>query len=345
MNSNCFFKALLILSLPLLFVIFIALNFFAIIGVSNVSLHSFIIVTVIFLIFMLFVPHNAYISSCKIANSLNSTKKDLEVSLENTALTIENKTKSVLSVRDFLQDYFKNIRNDNFAKIATSTFPMLGILGTFIAIAISMPNFTVSNSSELDREISILLSGIGTAFYASIYGIFLSLWWQFFERIGLSKIEKLTLSLEQIYSKYIWSQKELLRFKYNQKAILDNEFINALKSVFNIDFIKELNKEHLMTYEQIIDKSSKSLKEIEESLKNAANSLQNSILELKKSQEVVEAKKSLQENIEEFNKSAKELKILLESFDTGLERALTQIDSELAKAVVKVKDLANEIKE
>ncbi len=30
----------------------------------------------------------------------------------------------------------------NFAKIGTSTFPMLGILGTFIAIAISMPDFT-----------------------------------------------------------------------------------------------------------------------------------------------------------------------------------------------------------
>ncbi len=59
--------------------------------------------------------------------------------------------------------------------VATSLFPMLGILGTFTAIAISMPDFSIDDMGSLDKQISILLSGIGTAFYASIFGIFLSI--------------------------------------------------------------------------------------------------------------------------------------------------------------------------
>ncbi len=59
--------------------------------------------------------------------------------------------------------------------MASSLFPLLGILGTFTAIAVSMPDFSISDTDTLDKQISILLSGIGTAFYASIFGIFLSL--------------------------------------------------------------------------------------------------------------------------------------------------------------------------
>ena len=51
-------------------------------------------------------------------------------------------------------------------------FPTLGILGTFISIALSMPDFTSNNIVALDSEITKLLSGVGTAFYVSIYGIF-----------------------------------------------------------------------------------------------------------------------------------------------------------------------------
>jgi len=344
-GGSCFGKFFILAFVPLLFIIFVALNYFGIIGFSNINIHTFVILVVIYLIFLFFIPHNAYVVECKIRKQFKVMQKELEKSLEKTALTIDNKTKSVMSVRDFLDDFFKNIRNDNFAKIASSTFPMLGILGTFIAIAISMPDFTVNSSKELDNEISKLLSGVGTAFYASIFGIFLSLWWIFFERFGLSKIEKMTLNLEEIYSKYIWSQKELLKFKYNQKAILDNEFTKALKDIFNLDFIKELNKEHLNSYQNIIDTTSKGLKELEESLTTATKELNNTIKSLNETKESIEAKKSLEENLEEFNKAASELKSLLESFDTGLEGALVKVDRELASAVMHIQNMVKLVKE
>ena len=347
-GSNCFGRYLLIVFVPFLFILFLGANYYGFLNLLNVNSHTFYIVSIIFIIFLLFISHNAFVTVCRIKSQFSVTRNELEKNLEKTSLTIEGKTKSVLSVRDFLEEYFKNVRNNNFAKIASSTFPMLGILGTFIAIAISMPDFTVSNSKELDREISNLLAGVGTAFYASIYGIFLSLWWTFFERLGLSSIEQLTISLEDIYSKYIWSQKELLKFQYNQKTAFENEFIRALKDTFNLDFIKDINKEHLSSYEKIIELSKSGLNDVENSLKNSSKELISSIEKLHSTKEAIDAQESLESNLKEFNTSAKELKKLLESFDNGLDDALVKIDKELAKSVEhisKIVELTKEIKE
>ncbi len=343
-EGSCIGRYLAIITVPFLFIIFLALNYFGILSILNLHAYSFYILVIIFFIFILFVSHNAYVSECKIKSQFSLVKNDLDKALENTALTIEGQTKSVLSIREFLSDYFSNIRNDNFARVASSVFPMLGILGTFIAIAISMPDFTVSNSKELDSEISRLLSGVGTAFYASIFGIFLSLWWTFFERLGLSKIERLTLALEDVYSKDIWSKQELLRFKYNQKAIMDNELIRVLRETFNLDFIKGINKEHLRSYEAIIQKTQQGLKDIENTLTTQAITLAKTAKNLQQSQESVEAKINLEKNIAEFNNSARELNNLLRGFDLGLDNALNKIDSELAQAVNSIEKMVETVK-
>ena len=343
-NSNCFGRFILILTLPLSFIVFIALNYFGVINLLNIHSETFYILISIFFIFLLFINHNAFIAECRIKRQFKITKNELEKSLDATSLEIEGQVKSVLNIRDFLEDYFKSVRDDNFAKVASSVFPMLGILGTFIAIAISMPDFTVSNSKQLDTEISKLLSGVGTAFYASIFGIFLSLLWTFFERMGLSKIEKLTQALEDIYSKYIWSDRELLKFKYNQKAIRDNELISALKETFNLDFIREINKEHLKSYESIIEKTNSGLKEIEGSLVRQSSKLERVASVMKQSEASIEAKDTLEKNIEEFNKSAKELNTLLNKFDLGLDGALGKIDKELAQAVKEIESMVIAVK-
>ena len=344
-TGNCFGRYLLIALLPTLFVLFLGLNLFNIIHLINIHTHTFYITFGIYLIFLLFIPHNAFIAVCKIKSQFDVTRNELEISLEKSALTIEGKTKSVLSVRDFLEEYFKNVRNDNFAKIAASTFPMLGILGTFVAIAISMPDFTANNTQELDSEISKLLAGVGTAFYASIFGIFLSLLWTFFERLGLSAIEKITLALEDLYRNNIWSKKELLKFKYNQKALMENEFINTLKSTFNLDFIKSINKEHLESYEKIITLTNSTLGSLENSLKKSALEIEETVAKITSAHDTLEARLVLEENLAEFNKSARELQQLLSSFDNGLDRALHSIDSELAAAVKHIEEMVKIVKE
>ena len=84
--------------------------------------------------------------------------------INSNLLTIAQTSKANGSVDDFLQDYTSNLRNSNFSSIASGIFPTLGILGTFISIALSMPDFTSNNIAALDSEITKLLSGVGTAF-------------------------------------------------------------------------------------------------------------------------------------------------------------------------------------
>ena len=344
-SCSTFLRFIVIAFLPTLFLAFIYLNYFNIISIGNVSKEIVYITSFIYLIFLLFIPHNAYIAECKIKSKLHQLTTALDAEIEQTSITIKNKRKSVLNIREFLQTYFSNVRNDNFAKIATSTFPMLGILGTFIAIAISMPDFTVSDTKELDKEISALLSGVGTAFYASIFGIFLSLLWSFFERYGLSKIEQLSNSIENIYKNAIWSKQELLKFQYEQKSILENNFTKSLKEIFNLDFIKEINKEHLQNYEKIMAQTQKGLKNIEDSLVKTSNYLSYNLQELKDTKQALEAQRNIQQNLAVFNKSANELKELLLSFDDSLDTALIKIDSELAKSVGQIEKVTKMVKE
>lgn len=344
-SGSCIGSFFAIALLPTLFILFLGINFFGLVGFVSINAYTFYIIIAIYLIFLFFIAHNAFISVCKIKNQFDITRNELEINLEKTALSIDGKTKSVLNVRDFLQDYFKNIRNDNFAKIASSTFPMLGILGTFIAIAVSMPDFTVHNSKELDSEISKLLSGVGTAFYASIFGIFLSLLWTFFERLGLSRIEQLTLSLEDIYSKYIWSQKELLAFKYNQKALMESEFVNVLKDTFNLNFIKSINQEHLESYQKIIANTKDAFAGLESSLQRNAKQIEQTVSKIGGADEALQAQLALKENLVAFNHTAKDLQKLLESFDSGLDKALYRVDGELASAVRHIEKMVAVVKE
>ncbi len=54
-------------------------------------------------------------------------------------LAIGKDTKSNANFDDFAYTYIKGARNENFASIGSAIFPMMGILGTFISIAFSMP--------------------------------------------------------------------------------------------------------------------------------------------------------------------------------------------------------------
>ncbi len=191
---NTFPRFFMILSVPLSLFAMILLGYLNFIPLK-VELHSVIIIFLILLIFIFFISHNAWYSFASYRNSLDNIIVKIDEYLLSNELIIAGRKKSYGDIDLFFNNHIKNIRNDNFASIAASIFPTLGILGTFTAIAISMPNFTVESKAALENEITILLSGVGTAFYASIYGIFLSIWWTFFEKRGFNKKFKITLKI------------------------------------------------------------------------------------------------------------------------------------------------------
>ena len=194
-----------LLTVPTLLFILVILCYLGVLPLK-VEIHSVILIGAIYFIYLFFIRHNAYFVACK----FRTLYADLQIALldyiNSNLLTIAQTSKANGSVDDFLQDYTSNLRNSNFSSIASGIFPTLGILGTFISIALSMPDFTSNNIAALDSEITKLLSGVGTAFYVSIYGIFLSIWWIFFEKFGLSRFHHDSYIIKESTKNFFWTK-------------------------------------------------------------------------------------------------------------------------------------------
>ena len=223
----------------------------------NVEAHSVILIGFIFFIYIFFVKHNAYFVSCKFKTQYHDLSYNLKEYINKNLLTIGDITKANGSVDDFLEDYTSNIRNTNFSSIASGIFPTLGILGTFISIAFSMPDFSAGTSTALESEISKLLGGVGTAFYVSIYGIFLSIWWTFFEKIGMSRFDHDTFVIKENTKHFFWTKIDIESIHI--KSNLDNftkmsEVFNQLTSSNILDSINSSIEQRFEVLEEILKK-------------------------------------------------------------------------------------------
>ena len=249
-NCKTLSRIFTLLTIPTLLFVLVILCYFAVLPLK-VEIHSVILIGAIYFIYLFFIRHNAYFVACK----FRTLYADLQIALldyiNSNLLTIAQTSKANGSVDDFLQDYTSNLRNSNFSSIASGIFPTLGILGTFISIALSMPDFTSNNIAALDSEITKLLSGVGTAFYVSIYGIFLSIWWIFFEKFGLSRFHHDSYIIKESTKNFFWTK-------------IDIESIH-IKS--NIDNFSSMSK----IFEELT--SSQAMYDINRSIEQRAKSL------------------------------------------------------------------------
>lgn len=347
-STPCFINYLVLALFATLFFVAIVLGYLNIINLK-VDLHSVVIIGGIYFIYLFFIRHNANFVVCKMRREYINLQKDLQQDIKETSLTIFNETKSTINIADFIADYYKTFRNDNYASIASSLFPMLGILGTFTAIAISMPDFSSSNVSDLDKEISLLLSGIGTAFYASIYGIYLSIVWSFFEKRGLSKVDDDSHQLHEVYANYIWSESELKRHEHMQHDMRDQKMVKALKETFNLEFIQTLNEKHLENFQTIINETNKNFTTITNHMQMVSTDLKETIDKIYTSQTALSASDKIEENIREFTKTTATLNNTMDKFDATLEKSLNltfhKIDSEVGEIVMKLANFAHSTSE
>lgn len=343
---NCFANIVVISMIPTLFFISMILGYIDIIPI-NIPLHALLIVGFILFIFLLFIKHNANYSVCKMRSSYTMMKEKLTLELEDNSLILNEKNKSMLNIDEFLNTYYTNIRNDNFVSVASSVFPMLGILGTFTAIAISMPNFSVTDTQALDNEISILLSGIGSAFFASIFGILLSLIWTYFEKRGLSKVDTFFLDIKNEFKPYIWSNNELNVYKFEQYKPKDEIFINALKETFNLNFIQNLNQQHQEGYKIIIDETNENFTKLSKHLENITHDLKETLDQVDNSKNAIDARNEIEEIITEFTSATKSfektIKVNSANLDSSLNRTFEKIDTEIGDIVIKLADFATHV--
>jgi len=345
-GSTCWANFIVISMIPIGFFALMILGYIGIIPI-NVPIHALGVIGFILFIFLLFIKHNANYSVCKMRSSYTKLEDDISAQLQANRLTIEGKTKSVLDLREFLQTYYADIRNDNFVSVASSIFPMMGILGTFVAIAISMPDFSVTDTAALDHEISILLSGVGSAFFASIYGILLSLIWTYFEKRGLSKVDHYFARVREDFSSNIWSKEELQIYKYTQYDLKENKFIAALKETFNLDFVQALNEQHLSSFEKIMSETNSSFVDISNHLKSASRDLKETLAEIDSSESAISARNHIDKSLVDFTVATrsfeKTTKVFSAQLNNSLNRTFEKIDSEVGDIVIKLADFATHV--
>ncbi|WP_276882073.1 MotA/TolQ/ExbB proton channel family protein [Campylobacter cuniculorum] len=237
-SSLVYFK---IIFIPALLYVFILLGYFKIIH-FKIEIHTVIMTGIIFLAALIFSRHSAEYAYSIFEQQKDEFRQALKRYIMKNFLTIGKDTKSNANFDDFAYAYIKGARNENFASIGATIFPMMGILGTFISIAVSMPNFNSSDTQALEQEIAELLSGVATAFYVSIYGIFLALWWMFFEKYGTSKINKLLNRQKNATSGFFWTKEELDQRYLNESLKHFDKIGVIFQQVSSDDFFSGLDK-------------------------------------------------------------------------------------------------------
>lgn len=130
-------------------------------------------------------------------------------------------------------DYFneKNLLNENTNLRLINSIPAtlvgFGILGTFIGLTYGISNFKTTSTEQIKDSIEVLLSGMGTAFVSSIYGMLLSLVFTFFEKVQISSlhnsIHRLCYYLDKSF-KISKEDERIIQVK-RQESLLNDFFI------------------------------------------------------------------------------------------------------------------------
>jgi len=105
-------------------------------------------------------------------NPLHSIKSEFESRQHTETITLETFIQEKFSDWRILQIPVVNIIK--LVQMTISVFILLGVLGTFIGLTISLGSIS-ANSDQLIENVSAILSGIDVAFYTSIVGMGFSL--------------------------------------------------------------------------------------------------------------------------------------------------------------------------
>lgn len=313
-KKSVFSSFLILIFLPSLVFLLAVLAYLNILQLT-MPLHTIIMCGVLLLFAMFFAPQNEYCVHAKIKKNSDIFESDLKDYIKENSLKIDEVSKANASFDEFFDIYLHKLKPLSFGYIASAVFPMLGILGTFISIAISMPNFKVENSFALEGEITLLLGGIATAFYVSIYGIFLTIWWMFYSRLGLAKINDFKENYKFNSKKYFWSKEELQRLtiKKNTDLFISNNAL--LNKLYDNEFFKELSKLHqekLLTFSELF-KSYEKIALVHTSLAQRSLDLSNkNNEELQK--KLDEFKNRIEKSVNDFSKIKDELENKLLDF-------------------------------
>ena len=127
------------------------------------------------------------------------------------------------NIEDYInQEYVDASMKKNILNLVAGTLTGLGILGTFVGLSFGLQFFNTGTSAEITESIAPLMEGIKIAFHTSIYGLVLSLVYNFVYRASM---EAVYTQLEEFLSTF---DTYVLGDAYNDNESSMRELLQAL---------------------------------------------------------------------------------------------------------------------
>lgn len=177
--------------------------------------------------------------------------QDMKEHYEAYCEAYRRKSAAGCNITDFLNfDQLTENLSVRFCQILPGLMTAMGILGTFLGLAIGLTNFDFSSSQSLGESIQVFISGINIAFYTSIYGILISIYMNSFYNSVEERFEEKLMKLEKCFDKLGMNQSEqsmwarLYEEERSQTRSLDQlnkEFASHLADVLGERLSKSFN--------------------------------------------------------------------------------------------------------
>ena len=184
--------------------------------------------------------------------------------------------------------------------------PILGVIGTFAGICIGLADF---NSNEIEKSVPLLLQGLKTAFWTSLIGtslaVFFNVWYSFKDKKDIEDEED-EIPLLKLQIKELQSISE----KFN--SFLENQAINnnSLKNL--TEFFNNNEDKNLKKFEEIKNE----LKVLNDKQEKTNSFYETSLLKLEILDEI---NKKYDKNIENFALCNENISVLKENSILNLE--------------------------
>ena len=146
----------------------------------------------------------------------------------NLIIEIGNTKKTNLPSSDFFSDFnVLNVGKVNLRMLdaASGVLVGLGLLGTFLGLSLGIEGIDISNTQNIQKSIQVLLDGMGTAFYTSLFGMGFSLIFTIFDKMNRNslfrQLRKITDKLDNEY--YI---DDITLMSLKQQEMVDGLYTN-----------------------------------------------------------------------------------------------------------------------
>ena len=122
---------------------------------------------------------------------------------ESDALVRRGKSYYSCNIADYVnEDLLNKVGNTAFNDFLSGVMTGLGILGTFVGLAIGLQPFRTDNAEAMTNSIAPLIEGIKVAFYTSIFGVLLSLVYGTLYKYRFNQAEAAVEEFVSLYYRY-----------------------------------------------------------------------------------------------------------------------------------------------